>query len=87
MMRIDDLEKFQYLLGRGVLASACDNDGFNAIHYAVRMGKIQYLRFLFEGAESYTDTEFGEFNIELTKLNQTLTSMTMNKSYMMHTYS
>lgn len=30
------------------MASLCDQDGFNAIHYAIRMDKVEYISFLLE---------------------------------------
>lgn len=49
MMRVEDKGKFEYLLNRGILPSAPDHEGCNAIHFAVRMEKIEYLSYLLEG--------------------------------------
>jgi ankyrin repeat protein len=49
MMRVDDKSKFEYLLNRGILPSATDNEGYNAIHFAIRMEKIDFLSYLLEG--------------------------------------
>ncbi len=49
MMRVDDKQKFEYLLNRGILPSALDNEGCNAIHFAIRMEKIEFLSYLLEG--------------------------------------
>ena len=48
-MRLDDKSKFEYLLRRGILPSSTDKEGFNAIHYAIRMGKIEFLSYMLEG--------------------------------------
>jgi hypothetical protein len=63
MMRIDDKTKFEYLLGRGILPSASDSDGFNALHYTVRLNKLEYLAFMLEG-----DYQAYEFEGDLNRL-------------------
>jgi hypothetical protein len=80
MIRIEDRSKFEYLLGRGILASICDSEGYNAIHYAIRMERIQFLSFLLEGDyQAYESLD----DLEGNKLQLNLTNLTMNKSYMM----
>lgn len=44
------------------MPSFADNEGYNALHYAIRMEKLHYISFLFEGDyngfESDLDNEF-----------------------------
>ena len=81
MIRIDDREKFEYLLNRGVLPSSLDLHDENVIHYIVKLEKISYLAYLFDG--DYDACEWGLPDLQcLTSsnlLNQT------SKSYMMAT--
>lgn len=49
MMRVEDKPKFEYLLNRGILPSTPDNEGCNALHFAIRMEKIEFLSYLLEG--------------------------------------
>ena len=75
-MRMEDSEKFQYLLARGVLPSATDSSGCNAIHYAIRMEKLNFLSYMLEG-----DFNAYERDDQL-KLHITATNMSFTKSYM-----
>jgi len=67
MMRIDDRQRFEYLLGRGIMSSIADNEGYNALHYAVRMEKLHYISFLLDGNYDGFDCEL-EDQAEFTKL-------------------
>lgn len=49
MMRVDDKQKFEYLLNRGILPSTCDVNGLNSLHYAIRFDKLPYLAYMVEG--------------------------------------
>lgn len=49
-MRFDDKPKFEYLLKRGILISNEDKNGNNAVHYAVKLEKLPYLCYMFEGS-------------------------------------
>jgi len=63
-------------------------DGNNALHYAIRMERIQFIAFLLEGEYHCFET-LGDpyFSADLSKLHVTLNNVTINKSYMMNTYS
>lgn len=88
MIRIEDKPKFEYLLNRSILASIPDLDGNNALHYAIRMERIEFISYLLEG-EYHGFECLGDLNFitDLSKLQMTLNNITVNKSYMMNTYS
>lgn len=67
MMRINDKQKFEYLLGRGILASVVDQDGNNALHYAIKMERIEYISFLLEGEYHGYEVFDNNLNTDLTK--------------------
>jgi hypothetical protein len=58
MIRLDDKEKFEYLLSRGILPSSSDSNEENAIHYIVKLEKISYLAYLFD--QDYDAYEWDE---------------------------
>jgi len=59
MMRLDDIEKFIYMLKRGILPSSADSDGNTAIHYAVRLDRLDCLRLMLgESVEGSDPTAF-----------------------------
>ncbi|CDW82347.1 ankyrin repeat [Stylonychia lemnae] len=88
MIRVEDRQKFQYLLSRGIMPSFQDLDGNNALHYAIRMERIEFISYLLEGEyTSYESLGDPYFNQDLSKLHVTLNNLTVNKSYMMNTYS
>jgi ankyrin repeat protein len=69
MMRIGDKQRFEYLLNRGVYASCTDKDGNSAIHYCIKMEKIEFLSYLFEGEyHSYDHLNDENLLTDLTKL-------------------
>lgn len=49
MIRLDDKAKFEYLLGRGISPAASDSEGCNALHYAIRMERMEFLSYMLEG--------------------------------------
>eukprot|EP00347_Sterkiella_histriomuscorum_P006025 403354358 len=89
MIRIEDKEKFQYLLKRGVMPSQQDIDGNNALHYAISMERIEFISYLLEGGEyhGYDYLNENNFKPDLSRLNVTINNINANKSYMMGTQS
>jgi len=83
-MRLDDKKKFEYLLNRGLLPSSQDSDGSTVIHYAIRMEKLDFLSFLFEGDYLAFENILNEpLHLQQTLHQSTLGSTSMmNKSYM-----
>ncbi len=49
MIRVDDKLKFEYLINRGLLPSLSDSSGCNALIYAIRMEKLEFVAFMLEG--------------------------------------
>jgi ankyrin repeat protein len=80
MIRVEDKSKFEYLLNRGLVPSTMDAEGCNGIHYAVRMGKLDFLSYLLEG--DYSSHENG---LDPTHFQFNLTNISMNKSYLQGT--
>lgn len=58
------------------------------MHYAIRMERIEFIAYLLEGEYHGFET-LGDpyFNSDLSKLHMTFNNVTINKSYMMNTYS
>ena len=87
MMRIDDREKFEYILGRGVLPSASDEKGHNSLFYAVRMERLHYVSFLLE-AEYHSLQRDHEVTLNIDFINKKQSQgLAFNKSYMQSTFS
>ena len=49
LIRINDHEMFQYILKRGVSPLASNENDMNALHFAVKLEKIEFLSYLLEG--------------------------------------
>lgn len=76
MIRVENRESFKYLLRRGILPSAQDTDGFNAIHFAVRGEKLDFLSYMFESDFNASEIE-NDLN---SKLYKTTNNFSMNRS-------
>lgn len=48
-MRFSDRESFAYLLKRGLSLMTNNSEGFNIVHLAVKIEKIEFLSYLMEG--------------------------------------
>lgn len=78
MARMEDKEKFEYLLGRGILPSTSDQHGNNSLLKLVQMDRIEFLAFLLEGDyNAYLDDN--DIPIEVPNPGETTF---MTKSYM-----
>ena len=49
VMRIKDRENFEYVLRRGVSPLAANQNDFNGLHFAIKLERLEFLAFLFEG--------------------------------------
>ena len=85
MIRLDDKVKFEYLLKRGILPSAANSEGFNALHFAIRMKKIEHLAFMLEGDYHAFEMDV-DLNSKFNNLNNT-TNISFNKSQMNFSHS
>lgn len=82
MIRMEEKQKFEYLLSRGILPSSTDSEGCNALHYAIRNEKLEFLSFMLE-----SDYQAHENDHDLNKLQLTLNNISTNKSFMYGTHS
>lgn len=48
-MKCKNFKVFKQLLIKGVSPMCMNADGMTAVHYAVEMGRLEYLTYLFEG--------------------------------------
>lgn len=66
MMRIDDKQKFEYLLNRGILPSSTNSEGFNSLHFAVKLNKLNYLSYMLEGDYNAFEAEGDSSQLHIT---------------------
>ena len=76
MIRIGDKDKFEYLLARGILPSITDLEGCNALHYAARIDRLEFLSYMLEG-----DYHAYEYSNSIDFL-QTFSNLSHNRSIM-----
>jgi hypothetical protein len=48
-MRINDTEKFDYILKRGISPLASNQNELSALHFAIELEKLNFLSYLLEG--------------------------------------
>ena len=48
-MKCKNFKVFKQLLRKGVSPMCMNADGMTAVHYAIEMGRYEYLKYLFEG--------------------------------------
>ncbi len=54
-MKCKNFKVFKQLLSKGVNPMCMNADGMTAVHYAIEMGRYDYLTYLFEGdTQNYT---------------------------------
>jgi ankyrin repeat protein len=69
-----------------MLPSNSDLEGNTALHYAIRMERIEFMCYMIEGEyHSYEYLTDANFKPDLSKLNATITNINTSKSYMMGT--
>ena len=58
-MKCKNFKVFKQLLIKGVSPMCMNADGMTAVHYAVEMGRLEYLTYLFEGDSQATESSKG----------------------------
>jgi len=48
-MRFDEKDTFRYLVKRGLSIQRGNHEGYNALHYAIKMEQSDFLCFMLEG--------------------------------------
>lgn len=65
LIRISDMSTFEYILRRDVSPLASNENDLNAIHIAIKLEKMSFLSYLFEGDfYSYQENSLDEVIIE-----------------------